>query len=103
MGPVVPLEGKSHRLPPSAVKEIFQVTTEEATSKMEEQSGEGSGNLDTRIVLRDGPEQEVNTNEEEGITAEIEASGELDYSNFVFPEEKNEISAADLKKENMIP
>lgn len=81
----------------------FPVTTEEATPEMEEQSGEGSGNLDTGIFLGDGPKQKVNTNEEEDISAGIEASGEIDYSNFVFPEERNELSEADLKEEHMIP
>ncbi|KAI7805286.1 serglycin [Triplophysa rosa] len=103
MGPLVPLEGKSPRLPRSAVKDIFPVSTEEITPEMEEQSGEGSGNSDTMIFLRDGPEQELNTNEKETTTAWIEASGDIDYSNFVFPEKIDELSEGDLKDENMIP
>lgn len=67
---------------------------------MEEQSGEGSGNSDTRIFLSDGPQQEINKNEEEGST---EASGDIDYSNYVFPEKIDKLSEVDLKRENMIP
>lgn len=99
-GPLVPLEGNSPRLPSSAAKEIFPVTTEEATPEMEEQSGEGSGNSDTGIFLSDGPQQEINKIEEEGST---EASGDIDYSNYVFPEKVDKLSEMDLKQENMIP
>lgn len=79
----------------------FPVTTEETTPEMEEQSGEGSGNSDMMNFLRDGPEKELNTIEEEA-TSDIEGSGDIDYSNFVYPEEKHELSAADLENENML-
>ncbi|XP_056616845.1 serglycin [Triplophysa dalaica] len=85
MGPLVPLEGKSPRLPHSAVKDIFPVTKEETTPEMEELSGEGSGNPD-------GPK-----------VTWTEASGDIDYPSFVHPKKKDELSEGDLKDENMIP
>ncbi|XP_052007283.1 serglycin [Xyrauchen texanus] len=111
MGPLVPLAGLKTRLPPSAVKYIDPIYTEEATPKMEEQSGEGSGNSDTfegflngdQQLMRDGPEQEDNKNEEEGSTVVEEASGDIDYSNYVFPEKIGLLSPKDLKDESMIP
>lgn len=63
----------------------FPITTEETTPEMEELSGEGSGNPD-------GPK-----------VTWTEASGDIDYPNFVHPEKKDELSEGDLKDENMIP
>ncbi|XP_018952633.1 serglycin-like [Cyprinus carpio] len=108
MGPLVPLSGQSSRLPPSAAKHIFPVSTEEATPETEEQSGEGSGNSDTfapyiimdQQLMRDGPEQVVNKNEEEGST--VESSGDIDYSEYVSTEKKYRLSEQDLKEENII-
>ncbi|XP_018952629.1 serglycin-like [Cyprinus carpio] len=109
MGPLVPLSGQSSRLPPSAAKHIFPVSTEEATPEMEEQSGEGSGNSDpfapfismhqklTRKIR--SPEQEVNKNEEEGST---EFSGDIDYSEYITPQKVDWLSKEDLKEENII-
>ncbi|XP_016149632.1 serglycin-like [Sinocyclocheilus grahami] len=108
-GPLVPLSGQSSRLPPSAAKHIFPVSTEEATPEMEEQSGEGSGNSDAfapfismdQKLMRDArsPEQEVNKNEEEGST---EFSGDIDYSEYVAPQKIDWLSKEDLKEENII-
>ena len=109
VGPLVPLSGKSSRLPPSAAKHIFPVSKEEATPEMEEQSGEGSGNSDpfapfismhqklTRKIR--SPEQEVNKNEEEGST---EFSGDIDYSEYITPQKVDWLSKEDLKEENII-
>ncbi|XP_043112182.1 serglycin [Puntigrus tetrazona] len=103
-GPLVPLTGQSSRLPPSAAKHIFPVSTEEATPEMEEQSGEGSGNSDAfapfismdQKLMRDerSPEQEVNKNEEEGSA---EFSGD-----YAIPKETEWLSKEVLKEENII-
>ncbi|XP_016103336.1 serglycin-like [Sinocyclocheilus grahami] len=108
MGPLVPLSGQSSRLPPSAAKHIFPVSTEEATPETEEQSGEGSGNSDTfapfismdQQLMRDGPEQELNKNEEEGST--VESSGDIDYAKYVSTQKIDWLSKQDLKEEDII-
>ncbi|XP_059373577.1 serglycin-like [Carassius carassius] len=108
VGPLVPLSGKSSRLPPSAAKHIFPVSTEEATPETEEQSGEGSGNSDTfspfssmdQRMMRDAPEQEGNKNEEEGSA--VESSGDIYLSQYVSTQKTDWLSEQDLKEENII-
>ncbi|KAL1263051.1 hypothetical protein QQF64_005790 [Cirrhinus molitorella] len=104
-GPLVPLEGKSSRLPPSAVKDIFPVTTEEAVPEMEEQSGSGDSDTFTPFkntdepLMGDGPAEEVNKNEEEGSTF---GSGDTDYSEYITPKKNDSLSEKVLKEENII-
>ncbi|XP_073691214.1 serglycin [Garra rufa] len=101
-GPLVPLEGKSSRLPASAVKDIFPVTTEEAVPEMEEQSGSGDSDtfapfINTDELMRDAPEKEADKDEEEGSTVE-----EIDYSENVSRQKIDWLSEKDLKEENII-
>ncbi|XP_026103126.1 serglycin-like [Carassius auratus] len=113
VGPLVPLSGKSSRLPPSAAKHIFPVSTEEATPETEEQSGEGSGNSDTfapfrtmdQRMMRDAPvptrsQQEANKNEEEGSA--VESSGDIYLSQYDSTRKTDWLSEQDLKEENII-
>ncbi|XP_036430335.1 serglycin [Colossoma macropomum] len=83
-------------------KDIVPVDSSEDTpeTETEEQSGESSGDLDPfDTVVRkdwmdDSPVQAM---------AQDEASGEIDYSNYVSPEQvEPKLSEEDLRKDNMI-